>query len=149
MIAERASRPAAAALVAAVPPQVPAPAPAVVAPPPVAPPPPAPPTPAPATIRLVGLPADAQVTLDGEPAGPEFPLEVSDVTHTLRVVARGRKPFVHEFRVAGDLEIPVVLERAGRATRAVPPPTGTPQDAPAAEPGAENPRPLANPFGGP
>jgi serine/threonine protein kinase len=150
MIADRASRPAAAAaLVAPVPPPVAAPAPAIVAPPPVAPTPAAAPAPATATVRLVGLPAGAQVTLDGLPVGPEFPLEVSDAPHTLRVVARGRKPFVHEFRVAGDLEVRVVLERAGGSTRAVARPTVTPPAAPVAEPGAANPRPLANPFGGP
>jgi serine/threonine protein kinase len=150
MIAERASRPAAAAaLVAPLPPPVAAPAPAIVEQPPVAPTPVAAPAPATATVRLVGLPAGAQVTLDGRPVGPAFPLEVSDAPHTLRVVARGQRPFVHEFRVAGDLEIQVVLERAGSSTRAVARPTLTPPAAPVAEPGAANPRPLANPFGGP
>ncbi|MBI5499538.1 MAG: protein kinase [Deltaproteobacteria bacterium] len=104
-----------------------------------------------AMVRLLDLPAGAEATLDGEPVGAEFALEVSDATHTLRVTLRGRKPFVHEFRAAGGLEIPVVLERLrGGAGR------GSPDGAspaspgePAAGPVVESPQPLANPFGDP
>jgi len=107
--------------------------------------PPAPP--AAATIRLTGLPAGARATLDGAPVGAEFSLEVSHESHTLRVVARGRRPFVHAFQATGDTTIRVVLERADGAIRR---PTG---QAPAATPGggepAGTPRPLANPFGNP
>ena len=132
---------------------VPATAPAVASPPAVSPATPAPPAPppapivmpelpaapAPAVVRLAGLPSGARATLDGRPVEAEFTVEVSDATHILRVVLRGHRPFVREFRATGDATIDVRLEplprtRAGGRS-------GDDDRAPA-------PRPLANPFGG-
>ncbi|NMC71864.1 MAG: hypothetical protein GYA57_17615, partial [Myxococcales bacterium] len=97
-----------------------------------------------AVVRLTGLPEGARATLDGRPVEPEFTLEVSDATHTLRVVLRGHRPFVRQFRPTGDLEIAVRLEPLPGAGT-----SGTPATAEGA--GGENrspsPRPLANPFG--
>jgi hypothetical protein len=93
-----------------------------------------------AGVLLVGLPDGAQAILDGVPVGSKLTLEVSTTPHMLRVVARGYKPFVHSFRVAGDLEIWVALERE-RSDPARPARPDVPD--PAA------PRPLANPFSGP
>jgi hypothetical protein len=98
-----------------------------------------------AVVRLEGLPSDAQATLDGVAVGSELLLEVSDAPHTLRVVARGRKPFTHVFRVGGNTTIHVVLEQADATRREVAEPVVS--AAPAAT-GASDPalRPLANPF---
>ena len=98
-----------------------------------------------AAVRLAGLPVGARATLDGRPVEPEFSLEVSDATHTLRVVLPGHRPFVRRFRPTGDLEIDVRLEslQGGGSS-------GRPAEA--ARSGEENRgptfRPLANPFGG-
>jgi hypothetical protein len=90
-----------------------------------------------AIVRLVGLPEGARATLDGAPVDREFSLERSAVKHTLRVVARGCKPFVHEFHVESDVEVWVSLERERPA--AVRP-------EPASSPGEPEPRRLTNPF---
>ncbi|MBN1773249.1 MAG: serine/threonine protein kinase [Deltaproteobacteria bacterium] len=117
-----------------------------------APPPATLPVPVQAIVRLVGIPDGTEATLDGNPVGREFPLVASRATHTLRAVARGRKPFVHEFQVDGDLEIRVSLERerAGVVRRPERPaePSNVPPDPPADEPAAIRGRRLANPFGG-
>ena len=98
-----------------------------------------------ATIRLLDLPAGAEATLDGDPVGDEFTLEVSDAPHILRVTLRGRRPFVREFRVEGDMEIPVAFPGGrGGAEREVPSASVSPAPAGGAEP--TTPRPLANPF---
>ncbi|MBN1772504.1 MAG: serine/threonine protein kinase, partial [Deltaproteobacteria bacterium] len=149
-VAERARRDAESAapavpVPAAVPLAVPAPPapPPVPAPPPTTPPggpDPAAPDPAvPAVVRLVGLPAGARATLDGRPVEAEFTVEVSETTHTLRVVLHGHRPFVREFRATGDLALEVRLEPLARTA---------PADRTADDDRAPSPRPLANPFGG-
>jgi hypothetical protein len=147
MVASSVSQPSVAAASLAAVPAVPAATP-VAAPVEQAPVPPsaAPPAPVQAIIRLVGLPDGAQATLDGAPVGREFPLQTSEAKHTLRVVARGCKPFVHEFSVASDLEVWVSLEREpGAALR--PAPSRVPPAVPAIGPGTAHRHPLANPFG--
>ncbi|MBI5487553.1 MAG: protein kinase [Deltaproteobacteria bacterium] len=130
-------------------PQAPAPGP-LLSPAPVRPPVPVHPPAPNAMVRLLDLPAGADATLDGNPVGAEFPLEVSDATHVLRVTLHGRKPFVREFLAEADLEIPVVLERLRGVARGAP--TGSapqPPAGPAGEYGPAAPAPLANPFADP
>lgn len=97
-----------------------------------------------AVVRLQGLPPGARATLDGRPVAAEFALEPSETAHTLRVVLRGHRPFVHRFRATGDLVIPVRLQ----PTRNGAPPDGDAEtERPAVGDPGSSPRPLANPFG--
>ena len=71
-------------------------------------------------------------------------MEVSDESHLLYVVGRGWKPFAHEFRVRGELTIPVQLESSGAAA----PPPGRDGGASRRRVRDVGPyRPLGNPFG--
>jgi hypothetical protein len=65
------------------------------------------------TVRLVDVPAGAEVTVDGQPVGAEFQLEASVQERALRVVVPGQRPFVRIFRPVADMTISVRLEPAG------------------------------------
>jgi serine/threonine protein kinase len=98
-----------------------------------------------ALVKLEGLPFGAQAEVDGQVVGEVFAMEVSDESHTLRVAARGWKVFVREFRVHGELTIPVQLEPNEHPVS----PGG--RDSGIVRPEAldAGPRqPLGNPFGG-
>jgi serine/threonine-protein kinase len=68
------------------------------------------------SIKLVGLPDDARVTLDGRPVESAFDLPRTDRTYTLRVAARGFRPYVTTLRAQEDVELPVRLEDRGSGT---------------------------------
>ena len=98
-----------------------------------------------ALVKLVGLPPGTQALVDGQPVEAVFPMEVSDETHTLRVVGRGWKVYVREFQVRGELAIPVRLESTEAAA-----PGRRPDAGPASRAGRDAGLrdPLGNPFGG-
>jgi hypothetical protein len=89
-------------------------------PPPPAPPPveTAPPVPPPVvTVRVEGVPAEAQVTLDGEPA--RLPLQLARETrsHILRIAAAGYEPVEQVVSASADATVTVSLKKAARARR--------------------------------
>jgi serine/threonine protein kinase len=98
-------------------------------------------------VKLEGLLPGTRALVDGQAVGEVFPMEVSDESHTLRVVGRGWKPFVHEFLVRGELTIPVQLERSESAGPATPVPQSDAGSTPPEDRDAGRQR-LGNPFGG-
>ena len=99
-----------------------------------------------AMVKLAGLRPGAQAEVDGQAVGEVFAMEVSDESHTLRVVGRGWKVFVHEFRVHGELTIPVRLEPNGRVVSPRGRDGGTAAPPEALDAGPR--QPMGNPFGG-
>jgi serine/threonine protein kinase len=98
-----------------------------------------------ALVKLEGLPLGAQAEVDGQAVGEVFAMEVSDESHTLRVAARGWKVFVREFRVHGELTIPVQLEPNEHPVSPGERDSGTVRPE-ALDAGPR--QPLGNPFGG-
>jgi len=78
------------------------------------------------TIRILNLPPDAKVFVDGVASPNPFEMEPSDAPHKLKVTARGWQPFVSTFAATEDLAIAVPLVRVrgtgGTADDAAPPP---------------------------
>jgi serine/threonine-protein kinase len=104
--------PAAAAVV------VPAPA-----PPPAPPPPPVearPAAPPVVTVRVEGVPAEAQVTLDGEPARLPLQLAREQRSHMLRIAAPGFEPVEQAVSASADATITVSPKKAARGKRRSP-----------------------------
>jgi hypothetical protein len=63
------------------------------------------------TIRIVGVPVDAKVFVDGTEAGNPFQIDPSDVEHKLRIVARGFAPYTTSFSAPENMAIAVRLTR--------------------------------------
>jgi serine/threonine protein kinase len=77
------------------------------------------------TVRVLGLPPEAKVFVDGIPTTNPFQLESSAAPHRLKVTARGWQPFISTFTATEDIAIAVPLVRVrgtGSADAAAPPP---------------------------
>ncbi|MBI5486672.1 MAG: protein kinase [Deltaproteobacteria bacterium] len=68
--------------------------------------------PAKVTIRVLGVPAEAKLWVDGEPVTNPFELDPSDATHRLRVTARGFRAYSTMFSAPESMGLAVNLERA-------------------------------------
>ncbi|MBI5498916.1 MAG: serine/threonine protein kinase [Deltaproteobacteria bacterium] len=64
------------------------------------------------TIRVLGVPAEAKIWVDGLPAVNPFEIEPSDAAHRLKVTAPGFQPFSTTFSASESMGIAVRLLRA-------------------------------------
>ena len=64
------------------------------------------------TIRLLDVPPDAKLWVDGSPSTNPFYIERSDAEHRLRIHAAGFQPFSTTFTAPENMGIPVRLLRA-------------------------------------
>ena len=63
------------------------------------------------TIRVLGVPPDAKLWIDGIPSTNPFRIEPSDAEHRLKVAAPGFQPFSTMFTAPENMGIPVRLLR--------------------------------------